>query len=173
MENEIWKDVKGFEGRYQVSNMGRVRNSTRLNILSPSKYQGYLRVNLSEGKRGKFRTTAIHRLVAVAFVDGYAEGLEVNHIDENPSNNVSTNLEWVTHAKNVVHATFTPRRMATLHKTKRIRNVIQKDMNGNILATYKSIKEASQKSGVPYMTIKNILRRGVRWRKDFIWEFEE
>lgn len=169
---EIWKDIKGFEGKYQVSNMGRVRNTKRLNILSPSKYQRYLRVNLAEGKKGKYKTIAIHRLVAMAFVEGYAEGLEVNHIDENPSNNVSTNLEFLTHAKNVVYGTFTPRRMATLHKTGRIRNVIQKDMNGNIIATYKSIKEASQKSGVPYMTIKRILHRGVRWRKDYVWEFE-
>lgn len=173
MKTEIWKDVQGFEGRYQVSNMGRVRNTKRLNILSPSKYQGYLRVNLSTGKKGKYKTISIHRLVAMAFVDGYSEGLEVNHIDENHSNNVSTNLEWITHKNNVVYATFTPRRMDTLHKTKRIRNIIQKDISGVIIAKYNSIKEASQKSGVPYMTIKNILHRGIRWRKDYIWEFEE
>lgn len=172
MMEEIWKDIKGFEGIYQVSNLGRVRNAKRLNILSPSKYQGYLRVNLSTGKRGKYKTISIHRLVAMAFKDGYSEGLEVNHIDENPSNNHADNLEWITHAKNVIHATFTSRRMATLHKTKRIRNVIQKDMFGNVIAKYDSIKEASKKSGVPYMTIKNILHRGVRWRKDYLWEFE-
>lgn len=171
MKKEIWKDIQGFEGKYQVSNLGRVRNAKRMNILSPSEYGGYLRVNLAEGKKGKYKTISVHRLVAMAFVSGYADGLEVNHIDEIPSNNVSTNLEWVTHAKNVVHATFTPRRMATLHKTGRIRNVIQKDMGGNVIDIYKSIKEASQKSGVPYMTIKNILRRGVRLRKDYIWEF--
>lgn len=168
---EIWKDVQGFEGRYQVSNMGRVRNSKSLHIFNPSTYQGYKRVTLVNNKKER-KTIHVHRLVAIAFVEGYSDGLEVNHIDENRHNNVSTNLEWISHAKNVVHATFTPRRMATLHKTGRIRNVIQKDMNGNIIATYKSIKEASQKSGVPYMTIKNILHRGVRWRKDYVLEFE-
>ena len=170
--NEVWKDIIGFEGRYQVSNMGRVRNAKR-HILSPSKYQGYLRVNLSFGEKRKYKTISIHRLVAIHFVEGYSEGLEVNHKDENPANNVFTNLEWISHAKNVVHGTFTPRRMATLHKTKRIRNVIQKDLSGNVIALYNSIKEASNKSGVPYMTIKNILRYGLKRRRDYIWEFAE
>jgi hypothetical protein len=106
-------------------------------------------------------------------VDGYAEDLEVNHIDEDRSNNISTNLEWITHAKNIVYGNFTPRRMATLHKIGRVRNVIQKDIEGKIIARYSSVKEASAKSGVPYMTIANILKRGVRWRKDFLWEYVE
>ena len=169
---EIWKPVKGFEGRYEVSNMGRVRNSLSGKVLKPSTYEGYKRVNLSIG-RGKYKTIGVHRLVAFAFVDGYAEGLEVNHIDENPSNNKSTNLEWMTHAKNVVYGNFTPRRMVTLHKIGRVRNVIQKDIDGKFIARYNSVKEASEKSGVPYMTIANVLKRGVRWRKDFLWEYAE
>ena len=170
-KNEEWRDVRGFEGSYQVSNMGRVRG-IKGKILSPSTYQGYKRVNLSDGN-GKYKTIAVHRIVAMMFVEGYAEGLEVNHIDENPANNHADNLEWVTHAKNVVHATFLQRRFKTLHKTKRIRNVIQRDINGIFIAEFKSIKEASAKTGVPYMTIKNILHRGVRWRRDFIWEFAD
>lgn len=171
-KTEIWKPVKGFEGRYEVSNMGRVRNSLSGKVLKPSTYEGYKRVNLSID-RGKYKTFGVHRLVAFAFVDGYAEGLEVNHIDENPSNNKAANLEWMTHAKNVVYGSFTPRRIRTLHKTGRIRNIVQKDINGKILAIYSSIKEASIKSGVPYMTIHNILKHGVRWRKDFLWEYIE
>jgi hypothetical protein len=152
--------------------MGRVRSSRRGLCLKPSTYEGYKRVNLSIG-RGKYKTFGVHRLVAFAFVDGYAEDLEVNHIDEDRSNNISTNLEWITHAKNIVYGNFTPRRMATLHKIGRVRNVIQKDIEGKIIARYSSVKEASAKSGVPYMTIANILKRGVRWRKDFLWEYFE
>lgn len=172
MIEEIWKDIKGFEGRYQVSNMGRVWSLLSNKELKPSTYQGYKRVNLTISN-GKYKTVSVHRLVALAFVDGYSDGLEVNHIDENPENNIANNLEWVTHAKNVVHATFTPRRMKTLHKTGRIKNIVQKDINGHFIAKFKSIKEASIKSGVPYMTIRNILKRGVKWRKDYIWEFAD
>ena len=170
MMEEIWKDIKGFEGRYQVSNLGRVKG-LKGNILKQSTSQGYKRVNLTTGNGG-FKTVSVHRLVATAFVDGYADGMEVNHIDENHGNNRADNLEWITHAKNVVYATFTQRRMDTLHKTGRIRNVVQKDMSGNVIATFSSIKEASIKSGVPYMTIKNILRRGAKWRRDYTWEYE-
>ena len=127
MMEEIWKDIRGFEGRYQVSNMGRVKG-LKGNILTPSTSQGYKRVTLSIGN-GSRKTVSVHRLVATAFVDGYADGMEVNHIDENHGNNRADNLEWITHAKNVVYATFTQRRMDTLHKTGRIRNVVQKDMS--------------------------------------------
>ena len=170
-KNEEWRDVRGFEGLYQVSNLGRVRG-IKGKILSPSTYQGYKRVNLSDGN-GKYKTIAVHRLVAMMFVEGYAEGLEVNHIDENPANNHADNLEWVTHAKNVVHGTFTPRRMKTLHKTGRIKNIIQKDINGRIIAKFNSVKEAAEKTGVPMQSIRNVLHRGVRWRRDFIWEFAD
>ena len=171
MENEVWKDVKGFEGRYQVSNLGRVKG-LKGRILKPSTFQGYKRVNLTTGN-GSYKTISVHRLVAMAFVDGYADGLEVNHIDENHRNNRADNLEWMTHAKNCVYGTFTQRRMNSLRKIGYIRNVVQKDMSGNVIATFSSIKEASIKSGVPYTTIKNILRRGVKWRRDYIWEYEE
>ena len=94
--NEIWKDIKGFEGRYQVSNMGRVRGlereSTDKNgrvlhvngmILKNSlnHRKGYYRVSLSDGHRN-YTHFEVHRLVAIHFVPGYADGLVVNHKNE-------------------------------------------------------------------------------------------
>ena len=99
---EVWKDIVDYEGKYQVSNMGRVkslvdrwgRKREMILKLSVNNKNGYVQVNLH--KDSKQKTYRVHKLVALAFVDGYEEGLVVNHIDECKDNNVWTNLEWVT-----------------------------------------------------------------------------
>ena len=120
--NEIWKDINGFEGYYQVSNMGRVRSVDRevtysngtihhhkCRILKGGpNYQGYLHLNLQGN--GKHQSATIHKLVALHFVDGYKEGLEVNHIDEDKLNNRADNLEWCTGEYNQKHGTARKRR---------------------------------------------------------------
>lgn len=101
---EIWKDIEGYEGLYQVSNLGKVV-SLRFN---PPKeiYQtltncGYKQVQLYNN--GKKKQIGVHVLVAKAFVDGYKDGLEVNHKDLNKINNTYFNLEWVTRSENQQH----------------------------------------------------------------------
>lgn len=115
LDNEIWKDVKGFKGLYKVSDFGRVwsltkkRNSRHGTILykgrflSPGKSKkGYLKVCLHKNKT---QTSAyVHVLVANHFVTGKKKGLEVNHKDANKSNNHYSNLEWATHQYNLIHA---------------------------------------------------------------------
>ncbi len=106
MENEIWKNVEDYPG-YEVSNIGRVRKTTafprmgiRVKILRPQNIMnGYLVVRLFKS-REEIHNKAIHRLVAMAFVDGFKEGLEVNHKDGNRQNSAWTNLEWVTPSDN-------------------------------------------------------------------------
>lgn len=101
---EIWKDIKGYEGRYQVSSWGRVRNIQTGNIITPYKNEkGYLKVYLNKGnhKNAKFR---INRLVAQAFIPNPYNLPQVNHKDGNKENNSYTNLEWVTNKENQVHA---------------------------------------------------------------------
>lgn len=109
---EIWKDITGYEGCYQVSNMGRVRNLPRYDsnnrfrkgrILSNHRRpNGYLAVHLS--KNGISKWYSVHRLVALAFIE-QKEGLDiVNHIDNNPQNNNATNLEWTDYKGNMQHA---------------------------------------------------------------------
>lgn len=102
----MWKDIEGFDN-YEVSTEGEVRNKKYNRLLTPSPGAGgYLRVNLRKDK--KSYPYYIHRLVALAFLEG--EG-EVNHIDGNRTNNKVENLEWTTHQQNVQHA-FT-----VLHRT--------------------------------------------------------
>jgi hypothetical protein len=107
---EEWRDVEGWEGKYQVSNFGRVRNLDQL--LSQFYNNGrYLAVYLS--LRGKKKIEYVHRLVAKAFVDGYAAVLTVNHKDGNRINNRDSNLEWVSVQRNIEHAFETGLRTST------------------------------------------------------------
>ena len=101
-KDEVWRDVLGYDGRYQVSNKGNVRSVTRKDsvgrkisgiILKPiSLRDGYLYVSLC--KNGKVKTKSIHRLVLEAFVENPNNLPEVNHKDENKINNELSNLEW-------------------------------------------------------------------------------
>lgn len=107
---EVWKDIKDFPN-YEVSNMGRVRNKLTGNMIHQQvRKRGYVKVQL--WRNGKDYTRDVHRLVAISFL-GYKEGLEVNHIDGDKSNNRINNLEWCTRKENVQHSVktglFTPK----------------------------------------------------------------
>jgi len=99
LDNEIWKDVVGYEGRYQVSNQGRVK-STRFNrLLKQNFYKKYMYIGLRV--KGKFKNCLVHTLVLNAFVSKRPEGKECCHGDGNPRNNTLENLRWGTNAENV------------------------------------------------------------------------
>lgn len=95
---EIWKDIKGYEGLYSVSNRGRIKNAKR--ILKPSNNgNGYMLIGLR--KRGKRKNFYIHRLVALAFIENPENKPVINHKDYNRKNNDVNNLEWITVKENV------------------------------------------------------------------------
>lgn len=119
MENqvEIWKDVVGYEGIYQVSNFGRVKSlektfwSTKNNSFSTNKEfirklsntrKGYLRTGLMKDLKQK--PFLVHRLVAIAFIDNPENKPEINHINGIKTDNRVENLEWVTTKENVIHS---------------------------------------------------------------------
>lgn len=107
---EIWKDIEGYEGLYQISNFGRVKSLPKKNgnsyqeerILKPKNNQGYMQVNLYKNK--KCKSIVIHRMVAKAFIKNEYNKREVNHIDGNKANNRVDNLEWCTPSENQKHA---------------------------------------------------------------------
>ncbi len=101
---ERWADIPGFEGRYQVSDLGRVLGPSGRILRGQATNSGYLVVHLSGG--GGCRTVAlVHRLVARAFVSGAdCPNVEVNHVNAVKTDNRAPNLEWLTRRANVAHA---------------------------------------------------------------------
>ena len=109
---EIWKDITGYEGIYQISNHGRVRRiwkksrtnpEGKLKILKMS-ITGYGYYSLYLFKNGKRKQYTIHKLVAVEFIENPLNKPQVNHIDGNKINNHVDNLEWCTCSENIKHA---------------------------------------------------------------------
>lgn len=171
LEGEEWRNVVGFEGRYEVSNLGRVRSlvkysrwqkvprllSTRINR------NGYLMIML-KAEDGSFKTDVVHRLVALAFVDGYQKGLVVNHRDENRLNNHADNLEWITSRENTLYGSAIEKMEAKV-LADMAQEVERIDANGNVIASYKSLSAASRSTGFSIAAIKARCRRHAEgWR---------
>lgn len=103
--SEIWLNIDGYNGIYQVSNAGQVRSiyNGKIKLLKPyHKHKVYMTVNLWKD-RG-YKTYTIHRLVAISFIPNPNNHPVVNHIDGNKINNHVSNLEWCTHGDNLTHA---------------------------------------------------------------------
>jgi hypothetical protein len=132
MSKEIWKS---FEQNYSVSSFGNVRNDKTGYILVGDKNNvGYRRIS-TPSKR-----YFIHRLVAENFIDNPESKPVVNHIDGNKLNNNVSNLEWCTHSENDRHAFE-----HNLRKCNTNEQVLEYDSNGDVIALYKSLKEAGFK----------------------------
>ena len=102
MQEEIWK-LSSIIPKYEVSNLGRVRNYKRKNILKPKRNYEYLSIQANVGYK-KYTSFKIHRLVATEFIPNPENKLYVNHLDGNKHNNCVNNLEWVTASENIRHA---------------------------------------------------------------------
>ena len=99
---EIWKDIKGYEGYYQISNLGRVKSLRSNKLLKPALDRGYSYVVLCVKMKSK--KYKIHRLIAIHFIPNYHNKPHINHIDGNKRNNDISNLEWCTNDENRKHA---------------------------------------------------------------------
>ena len=177
-KNEIWKDIRGFEGRYQVSNMGRVRSLDRTDIDklgrphhtkgiilkdSLNKGKGYYRVSLSDGHRN-YTHCEVHRLVALHFVPGYKKGLVVNHKNEIKTDNRVENLEWCTFQYNINYSD----NIAWKRKA-----VYQYSMDGDLIEKHKCCAEVEKQFGTYQGAMVHVMyesKTGI-W-KGFRWSFD-
>jgi len=192
---EIWKDVQGYEGLYQVSNHGRIKSLPRLDsmgrqkgglVLKPkSRKDGYKRINLYY--KGKMETYLVHRIVANAFIPNPYVKPQVNHIDEDKSNNKVNNLVWMTAKENINYGSCIERSVKNRdqksiakkvdHKAigKNIRyihskKVVSIDKDGN-KCLYDSLTDASNATGLWRQNIGKCCKNIYKTSGGFHWKF--
>lgn len=190
MEKEIWKDIPGYEGYYQVSNLGNVKSLTRLRklrleltctvkekMLKPQKAtNGYLFIILS--KDGKTRQILLHRLVMLSFIG--KSKLEVNHKDGNKTNNCLSNLEYVTHIQNQYHSFRVLKRKPVkswlgkrgMSHNKSIAIVIE-NINTGQKNIYGSYRIAEEETHIARSTIRKYINKNRVYKNKKIYEYEK
>ena len=173
---EVWKDVVGFEGWYEVSNLGNVRNSRTGNVLKQKlDKDGYSLVNLGYGKARRSRY--VHRLVAFAFIPNPNRLPQVNHKDENKETSRADNLEWCTGLYNVRYGTG-------IHRSHEHRDneamalrlaipVAQYDMQGHLVSVFPSPKTAEKATGIKASGIRSCTCGRKRTAGGYIWKRAE
>lgn len=161
---EIWKEIPGFEGLYEVSNIGRVRSLDRF-VIDAYYSKGHIqkgRIHKNTLSKAGYYTTSltdknkikkhhyIHRLVASAFIPNPNNYPVINHIDENPLNNNVSNLEWCTQKHNLSSGTVRERIAQTMSDNKRknaSRPISQYTREGEYIRTYTSSGEVQRLYG--------------------------
>ncbi|MEN2467898.1 NUMOD4 domain-containing protein [Ornithinibacillus sp. JPR2-1] len=172
MEDEVWKDIEGYEGYYQVSNLGRIRSLDRTvkqkegftqnikgSLKKPyTRKDGYQSLFLYKNNKGNRQY--VHRWVAKAFIPNPKEYEVINHIDENPSNNHYKNLEWCDHQYNLTYGDKVERVTNSegyKARTKRLRKPIYViDREGN-RTWYESITAACEELDLHYSNVHKSL----------------
>lgn len=186
--HEEWKWVNGFEGVYQISNLGRLKSFKRCQngyILSNINAKGgYLSVILSDPIAKKKRYTRIHILVAEAFIGNIPRGYHVHHIDDNKQNNVASNLEIIhpkIHRKEteITHPQIITG-MRNYNKYERPKHIIQYDLDNHFIAEYANAEIASRLTGVCQRNILQVANceeyKPGKIRKQaggYIWKIKE
>lgn len=154
---EIWKKLENYEG-YAVSSLGRIRS--KRGILTPvKKSNGYLQVNLRHNK--KYKTLLLHRLIAATFIENPNNLPEINHKNEDKTNNCIDNLEWCTKSYNMNYNNLPKRRCKKVKKY---------SLDGYFLCSYNSLKDASIIEKLPESSISRSCNSSKPY-KGFIWAY--
>jgi hypothetical protein len=173
---EIWKDIEGYEGRYEISNLGNIRSPRRPNgKKSRIGGAGYLYITLWNGK--KYNLLTVHRLVAKAFIDNPENKPFVNHIDGDKTNASADNLEWCTQSENSKHAIeVLGVDFGAYHRGRcggdspSAKRVIRMDLDGNDIDEWASITDAANYLNANFRHVqdccagRNKTHYGYRWR---------
>lgn len=166
---EIFKDIKDYEGIYQISNLGRIKslhNYRKNNILKPKIKKGYYQIGLRKDNKRKWYS--VHRLVAQTFLPNENNLPQVNHRDENKLNNNVNNLEWCSVSYNNCYGTRIKR-----VKEKTSKKVLQYDLKGNFIKEYKSLSEATKINNIKSISNISLCCKGkYKQVKGYIWKYK-
>lgn len=170
---QVWKAVAGYEGLYQVSNDGHVKSLSN----GKGKKEKVLRQSISAehypsvalSKNGSLSRYSVHRLVAMAFLSNPNKLPEVNHKDENPYNNRVDNLEWCTHEYNINYSSG----LKCYKRRGHARKVNRVDASGKAISAYRSVTEASKRTGIGRTAISNALSRALGTSGGYGWQYAE
>ena len=178
---EHWKEIAGFEGIYEVSDLGRVKSlgnnkSRKEKILKPQKEcSGYLQIGLY--KDGHVKMLKIHRLVAEAFIPNTQGFNTVNHKDEDKTNNTVSNLEWMSQKDNINYGTRNKRAGKAISKANINNPMLSKKVQmfdkstGELLATFPSTNEAERVTGIYHSSISSCCNGKYKSAGGYIWKY--
>ena len=192
MEGEVWKDVVGYEGLYQVSNLGRVKSLERTKQMKRSRTGcsyiqkvytcikkqrieplGYLKITIN--KENIKKRVFVHVLVAKTFIPNHDNLPQVNHKDEDKTNNRIGNLEWCTASYNSNYGTRAERiSKAQTNNRPDSKPILQCDKNGIVIKEWLSISQAAREDNHDLRSIQHCLHgeKGYKTHHGYIWKFK-
>lgn len=188
---ELWKNIKGYEDRYQISNLGSVKSLTRNakhnckkgTILLKGKILKDWKTNnrykmVVLVKPGTRKYFLVHRLLAQAFIPNLENKRCVHHKDDDKTNNIINNLEWLTHAENNKHAYQSGLRISAWlgkfgkdHHSSKV--VLQYTKNGKFVNKFYGAADASRKTGILKQGIYHVLKGKRKTAGDYLWRYAE